>query len=151
MKEIKNWTTKSLSPGQFKLWEKITTCKLYCLPYNLWAQVNKTVVTLQSVVCRKVTEVITLCIIVHVNPLNMLRNIVCLVSYTLPLTPTPNGLDYSGLSTSHTRIAWSNLEIESKDNINWKTKIFRIIKLGTWNLTTHLYTILLMPFRTSDS
>ena len=31
--------------------------------------------------------------------------------YTLPLTPTPNGLDYSGLSTSHTRIAWAYLEI----------------------------------------
>ena len=32
-------------------------------------------------------------------------------SYTLPLTPMPNGLNYSGLSTSHTRIAWAYLEI----------------------------------------
>ena len=37
------------------------------------------------------------------------RLLVCLLSYTLPLTLTPDGLDYSGLSTSHTRIAWAYL------------------------------------------
>ena len=36
------------------------------------------------------------------------------ISYTLPLTSAPNRLDYSGLSTSHTRIAWAYLEDANK-------------------------------------
>ena len=39
------------------------------------------------------------------------KDVVCLLSYTLRLTPTPSGIDYSGLSTWHTRIAWAYLEI----------------------------------------
>ena len=39
------------------------------------------------------------------------------LSHTLPLTSTPNGLDQSGLSTSHTRIAWADLESANIINI----------------------------------
>ena len=35
---------------------------------------------------------------------------------TLPLTPTPNRLDYSGLSASHTRTAWAYLEIANNNH-----------------------------------
>ena len=91
------------------------------------------VITLQSVIGWKVTEVITLGITVHVNPVYTqnswtfvtllhkstqvkvkvssstlwvkFTSLVSLLSHTLLLTPTPNVLDYSGLSTSHTRIA----------------------------------------------
>ena len=38
--------------------------------------------------------------------------------YVLPLTPTPNGLDYSGLSTLHTRIAWAYIEIANKEDMS---------------------------------
>ena len=45
------------------------------------------------------------------------------MSYTLPLTPTPNGLDYSGLSTSHTIIAWAYLEIATILTCNVKANM----------------------------
>ena len=49
------------------------------------------------------------------------RLLVCLLSYTLLLTPTPNGLDYSGLSTLHARIAWAYLEIANTSVNLWLT------------------------------
>ena len=52
------------------------------------------------------------------------RLLVCLLSYILSLTPTPNRLDYSVLSASHTRIAWSYSEIANSNPIfySWKCK-----------------------------
>ena len=61
-----------------------------------------------------------------------LRSFVYLLSYTLPLTPTPNMLDYSGLSTSHTRVAQTYLE-----GANTSHGIFTL--LGSYFKYSYLY------------